>query len=714
MTRLRLCLFIYLSLIFCWLPLLAQNTTSTDSVVPGMVKFAGTLTENHKPVTGAIGVTFSLYKDESGGVPLWTETQNVEADKNGHYAILLGSTSAYGIPAGAFVGGEARWLGVQPSGQSELPRVMLASVPYAVKAHDAETINGLPASAFVLASPAAGGASSSTATNVSGPAATAGGSVGSGTPGFLPDFITATTIGNSAVFQSGSSPTAKIGINTNTPASALDVVGGTNLRGLLTLSPIATATQSAGKKSQAMDLKASAFNTAAKSAVPQTFQLQAEPVNNNTGQASATLNLLFGTGSNAPAETGFKIDKAGVVSFAQGQTFPGTVKSVALTAPSSDLTVSGSPVTGSGTLALQWATPPTPSDEPGAIVKRDASGNFSTSGLFASNINATGSVTATGIVIGNNGASVTSSGTGLTVFSSDNLTFTPTILGRTTATGDGTTRGVEGISSTNQGSGVLGLAQGTSGAGVFGVSNNGGFGVLGHSEGSSGNGVWGENFGTSGSGVVGIAHSGGDGMFAFNDSTGDALFALNQTSGAFAAFFNGNVDVDGNLSKAAGSFKIDHPLDPANKYLYHSFVESPDMMNVYNGNVTTDVAGRAVVQMPDWFEALNRDFRYQLTVIGQFAQAMVASEIANHKFTIETDKPNVKVSWQLTGIRHDAWANAHRIPLEESKPEKERGFYLHPELFGAPVDQSIAAVRHPDAMKIVKASKAKVIRSNHE
>jgi len=111
---------------------------------------------------------------------------------------------------------------------------------------------------------------------------------------------------------------------------------------------------------------------------------------------------------------------------------------------------------------------------------------------------------------------------------------------------------------------------------------------------------------------------------------------------------------------------------------------------------------------------LNRDFRYQLTVIGQFAQAMVASEIANHKFTIETDKPNVKVSWQLTGIRHDAWANAHRIPLEESKPEKERGFYLHPELFGAPVDQSIAAVRHPDAMKIVKASKAKVIRSNHE
>jgi hypothetical protein len=343
---------------------------------------------------------------------------------------------------------------------------------------------------------------------------------------------------------------------------------------------------------------------------------------------------------------------------------------------------------------------------PNAIVKRDNSGNFSANELITGNLTATGSINATGIVIGNNGAFATSTGSGLGAVMTDNLPITPAISGRALATGDGTTRGVQGISSTNQGDGVFGLSQGTQGAGVFGDATNGGFGVLGHSSGPSGNGVWGENFGTSGSGVVGIAHSSGDGMFAFNDNSGDALFALN-TGGGFAAFFNGNVDVDGNLSKAAGSFKIDHPLEPANKYLYHSFVESPDMMNVYNGNVTTDGAGRAAVQMPDWFEALNRDFRYQLTVIGQFAQAMVADEIANHKFTIQTDKPNVKVSWQVTGIRQDAWANAHRIPVELEKPEKERGFYLHPELFGAPEEKSIVAARHPDAMKIVKASKRK-------
>ncbi len=113
------------------------------------------------------------------------------------------------------------------------------------------------------------------------------------------------------------------------------------------------------------------------------------------------------------------------------------------------------------------------------------------------------------------------------------------------------------------------------------------------------------------------------------------------------------------------------------------------MMNLYNGNITTDAKGDAAITMPDWFEALNQDFRYQLTVIGQFAQAVVATEIKGNTFTIKTDKPNVKVSWMVTGIRHDAWANAHRIPVEEDKPEKEQGLYLHPKEFGQPEEMGI-------------------------
>ena len=131
--------------------------------------------------------------------------------------------------------------------------------------------------------------------------------------------------------------------------------------------------------------------------------------------------------------------------------------------------------------------------------------------------------------------------------------------------------------------------------------------------------------------------------------------------------------VTGTLSKAAGSFQIDHPLDPEHKWLRHSFVESPDMMNVYNGNVTTDSSGLATVKLPAYFTALNRDFRYQLTVIGKMAQAIVDREISNNQFRIRTDQGNVKVSWQVTGIRQDDYAKAHPIVVEEVKKGSEAG-----------------------------------------
>jgi hypothetical protein len=149
---------------------------------------------------------------------------------------------------------------------------------------------------------------------------------------------------------------------------------------------------------------------------------------------------------------------------------------------------------------------------------------------------------------------------------------------------------------------------------------------------------------------------------------------------------------------------MDHPLDPASKYLSHSSVISSDMKTMYDGTVTTDASGQAIVELPHWFEALNRDFRYQLTVIGQFAQAIVATKIANHQFAIRTDKPNVEVSWQITGIRQDAWANAHRTPVELEKPDREKGFYLHPELYGAAPEQAIIWARNPEMMKRKQAA----------
>lgn len=150
-----------------------------------------------------------------------------------------------------------------------------------------------------------------------------------------------------------------------------------------------------------------------------------------------------------------------------------------------------------------------------------------------------------------------------------------------------------------------------------------------------------------------------------------------------------DLHVGGTLSKAAGAFKIDHPLDPANKYLVHSFVESPDMMNIYNGNVVTDASGKVTVKLPDYFEALNMEFRYQLTVIGAFAQAIINKEVSNNQFEIATNQPNVKVSWQVTGVRHDPYANKNRIPNSIDKEAENIGKYLSPASYNLPDSKRI-------------------------
>jgi hypothetical protein len=267
--------------------------------------------------------------------------------------------------------------------------------------------------------------------------------------------------------------------------------------------------------------------------------------------------------------------------------------------------------------------------------------------------------------------------------------------GNTTAVAGVSTGGTSGIGV--QGTGNIGV-QGIGSTGVKGTSTSG-YGVQGNSSISSG--VYGDS--DSGRGVYGYSDSavgvygqspcptcrGVDG----ESSSGTGVFGYSATGQA--GHFTGNVQVTGNLSKGGGSFKIDDPLDPANKYLYHSFVESPDMMNVYNGNVTTDVNGDATVHLPDWFEALNRDFRYQLTIMGdQFAQARVSSKVKDNTFSIKTDKPSIEVSWQVTGIRQDPYANAHRIPVEEDKPANEQGKYLHPTEWGQPESSGIDYEQH--------------------
>lgn len=316
-------------------------------------------------------------------------------------------------------------------------------------------------------------------------------------------------------------------------------------------------------------------------------------------------------------------------------------------------------------------------------------------------------------------------------------------------------RGVFGESQT--GSGVRGQAN--SGAGVYGISFSGrgtwgvsqtGYGAMGQSNGNHGvhgwstaakfAGVYGRNtnqdgigvlgegyvsanpstsggtnqnsigvYGTAGDyGVVGVGFI-GHGVAGYGSFLGASIYGgsgINGDKAAWAGKFDGNVLINGTL-QVNNNFAatIDHPLDPANKYLNQSFVESPEMMSVQTGNITTNANGEAVVSLPDYFSAMSGDFRYQLTVVGQFAQAIVAQKIEGSRFTIKTDRPNVEVSWQVTGLRQDAAAKTGRKPAEELKPEAERGHYLRPALFNQPEEKSIEWARHPEMMKRAKAER---------
>jgi hypothetical protein len=285
--------------------------------------------------------------------------------------------------------------------------------------------------------------------------------------------------------------------------------------------------------------------------------------------------------------------------------------------------------------------------------------------------------------------------------------------------------GVKAVSTSISGAGLF--SENTNGGdSVVGVTtsqfNNGASAVVGRNDGA-GNGVRGFSTADDGIGVLGQAGISGSknvaGRFdqVNSDNPSNALEAVTNSPGfAFyaesknnngtkkAAKLIGDVEITGNLS-ATGTknFKIDHPLDPENKYLVHAAIESSEVLNVYSGNVSTDASGDAVVQMPEWFEALNKDFRYQLTVIGTFAQAIVASEMQDSRFVIKTNAPNVKVSWQVTGVRNDLSIQKNPMQVEVEKSKQERGFYLQPELYNQSPEKSVEYARQPTLLKRSKA-----------
>ncbi len=239
--------------------------------------------------------------------------------------------------------------------------------------------------------------------------------------------------------------------------------------------------------------------------------------------------------------------------------------------------------------------------------------------------------------------------------------------GSTGLNASGTTYGVYGESRSPSGRGVYGLSQGTSGIGVFGYATA-----------------------TSGTtyGVAGAINS-PDGVAVYGWSPG--------LSAQYAGYFRGDVHVTGDLSVSGSKpFKIDHLLDPTNRYLYHFAQEGPEVQNVYNGVVTLDASGEAVVTLPAYFSALNTGpYRYQLTLIGApMPNLYVAQEIQGNTFRIAGGVPGKKVSWEVTAVRNDPYLRDHPVWAEVDKPADEKGIYLYPQGYGRPETMGLDYQRH--------------------
>ncbi|HEV2349800.1 MAG TPA: hypothetical protein VG028_08155 [Terriglobia bacterium] len=699
-----------------------------------MMKFSGVLHDSlGQPLTGVIDVTFSLYNIESGGSPLWFETQTVQADELGRYTALLGAMHTEGLPVDLFTSGEVRWLGIQVGSEAEQqPRVLLVSVPYALKAGDAETLGGKPASAYML-SDTHKGTTSTTAASATGTNTAQDGSSGktrisqtsnqspmtacssvtsdgNATANSIALFTTACNLESANLVQFN----GNLGFGTTTPQARLHIFGPTSSDSdarfnfiLGDSTPAAAGTgggilfsgyysgtslkagfanirgvkenNTQGDYATAMifDTRANGGNQTERMRITSTGSVgigvtnpgaSLEVMGADTQDQDARYNIFSFDSTSAGAGTGGGIGFAGYFNgTSQAAGFAG-IRGVKENSTQGDY---GSAlifdtranglgqaermrISSTGNVGIGTTTPAAKLDVAGNI---NASGNITIAGTLSGNGSGLTSLT------GANVTGVVSSATnaltlgGVTAANYARLDIGNSLNGNQSVTGNvsvassasgATALSGQATDATSANIGLSGLADGAEGTGVYGEAENG----------STAFGIWGRS-----------------------------------TSG-YAGHFDGNVQIVGNLSKSGGSFKIDHPLDPARKFLYHSFVESPDMKNIYDGVVTLDDHGEAVVQLPDWFEALNRDFRYQLTCIGGYAPVYIADEVAHHQFRIAGGKPGLKISWQVTGIRQDAWANAHRIPVETEKPAREQGYYLHPELFGAPPEKSIVRVEH--------------------
>ncbi len=710
---------------------LAQNSAPVVSVptatveVPHLIRFSGQL----KDASGTVGITFSLHKSQNDQTALWIETQNVQLDASGKYSVLLGVTTAAGIPPELFTSGEAQWLAIHVQGQSEQPRVLLVSVPYALKAAEAETLAGHAASDFVTSDKLSTAvqqqlqAQSISSTSTTTPKIKAKPNTTPPTDGAT-NFtdgtanqvvaVTQTSTGN-ALTATAPNNTALIASSTATSGNAYGVLGhsySTSGVGVYGLSHATSGTTYGveGQTTSPSGIGVFGFNGAASGfsygVLGQTSSTDGTGVRAySTATSGTTKGLLAAVSSpdgtaailqnngGGPLISGqsgtshtavFSVDGSGNI----GTT--GSVNIGALTTASYPLQVAGS-----GAFVAYVKNSNTATDTAALLADGDYAGAWGSGKDYgvigtSSNIGVSGS----GVYYGTSGSATSSGGTG--AFGQNDNGYGVYGLTKSTAYPAGEFQNSAGAGTA--GSGVLAF----SGSGVTADDHPTGTSFYsGAVELSGPNGLIAADSTDSGYGygVVALNYNGEAGVIAVNNAAdGYAVwgFDLAASKYSYAGYFSGNVEVTGLLDGATPSARIDDPIDPANKYLTQASVISSEMLSMYSGTIVLDAAGSATVKLPPYFEALNKDFRYQLTCIGGYAPVYVASEVSNNTFSIAGGKPGMKVSWQVSGVRHDAYANAHPLVPEEAKPAHEAGRYLHPVENGASPELAIGRPKQLD------------------
>ncbi|MBS1715184.1 MAG: hypothetical protein JST30_12695 [Armatimonadetes bacterium] len=363
-----------------------------------------------------------------------------------------------------------------------------------------------------------------------------------------------------------------------------------------------------------------------------------------SGEASAATGSVYGVYGTSPSTSGRGV--FGWASAATGTTYGGRFESESSS--------------GRGIYALA-----------GSSTGTTYGGRFQSSST--SGFGAEGTATAsTGSTVGVKGTAASTTGIG--------------VQGEATAV-TGATIGVSGIVDSPSGAAVFGSSLATSGVsfGVRGVADSSSaralsgwatsttgnsFGAIAQSDSSTGKGLYGSGFSTTGVnyGVYGKSWS----------PNGISIYA----EGDFGA-------------SGTKAFRIDHPADPAHRYLFHYSTESPMPQNFYVGNVVTGADGYAWVELPSYFADINANFKYQLTVVDDadadgFVLAKVSKEIRGNRFQIRTSAPRTKVSWRVDADRNDPYVRHRRPKTEVQKVGPENGTYQHPELYGQPAEKGVS------------------------